>query len=63
MESTVMISSLLYNILIGCYCIAVLTWAAMAIHTLITDHKREKREEKKALKDDEFHQKRMESYR
>ena len=41
MESTVMISSLLCNILI--------------------EHKREKREEKKALQDDEYHAKRMEA--
>ena len=51
MESTVMISSLLCNILIGCF----------AIQTVINDFKREKREEKKAAQDDEYHIKRMES--
>ena len=47
MESTVMISSLLCNILIGCFCIVVLSWAVVAIQTVINDFKREKREEKK----------------
>ena len=55
MESTVMISSLLCNILIGCFCIVVLSWAVVAIQTVINDFKREKREEKKAAQDDEYH--------
>ena len=54
-------SSLLCNILIGCFCIVVLSWAVVAIQTVINDFKREKREEKKALQDDEYHQKRMEA--
>ena len=37
MESTVMISSLLCNILIGCFCIVVLSWAVVAIQTVIND--------------------------
>lgn len=61
MESTVMISSLLCNILIGCFCIVVLTWAVVGIQTVINDFKREKREEKKAVQDDEYHEKRMEA--
>lgn len=61
MESTVMISSLLCNILIGCFCIVVLSLAVVAIQTVINDFKREKREEKKAVQDDEYHIKRMES--
>ena len=57
MESTVMISSLLCNILIGSFSIVVLTWAAVGIQTLFNDRKEEKRKEKerakkrKALKD------------
>ena len=58
MESTVMISSLLCNILIGCFCIVVLSWAVVAIQTVINDFKREKREEKKAAQDNEYHIKR-----
>jgi hypothetical protein len=61
MESTVMISSLLCNILIGCFCIVVLSWAVVGIQTVINDFKREKREEKKAVQDDEYHEKRMKS--
>lgn len=61
MESTVMISSLLCNILIGCFCIVVLTWAMVGIQTVVNDFKREKREEKKAAQDDEYHVKRMEA--
>ena len=61
MENTVMISSLFCNILIRCFCIVVLSWAVVAIQTVINDFKREKREEKKALQDDEYHEKRMEA--
>lgn len=61
MESTVMISSLLCNILIGCFCIVTLSWAVVAIQAVINDFKHEKREEKKAAQDDEYHIKRMES--
>lgn len=61
MESTVMISSLLCNILIACFCVVVITWAVVAIQTVINDFKREKREEKKASQDDEYHEKRMKS--
>jgi len=63
MESTVTISSLLCNILIGCFCVMVLAWATVAIQTIINDFRREKREEKKALQDDEYHAKRMEAYK
>lgn len=61
MESTVIISSLLCNIPIGCFCIVVASWAVVAIQTVINDFKREKREEKKAVQDDEYHEKRMKS--
>ena len=63
MENTVMISSLLCNILIGCFCVMVLAWATVAIQTIVNDFRREKREEKKALQDDEYHAKRMEAYK
>jgi hypothetical protein len=62
MESTVIISSLLCNILIGCLCIVVVSWAVVAIQTVINDFKREKREEKKSAQDDEYHKKRMKSF-
>ena len=55
------ISTVLCNILIGCFCIVFLSWAVVAIQTVINDFKREKREEKKAAQDDEYHIKRMEA--
>lgn len=61
MESTVMISSLLCNILIACFCVVVIAWAVVAIQTVINDFKREKREEKKAAQDNEYQEKRMKS--
>lgn len=61
MESTVMISSLLCNILIGCFCVMILSIAVSAIQSIVNDFKREKREEKKELQDDEYHAKRMEA--
>ena len=59
MENTVMISSLLCNILIGCFCIVVLSWAVVAIQTVINDFKREKREEESAARDLKYHEERM----
>ena len=59
MESTVMISSLLCNILIGSFSIVVLTWAAVGIQTLFNDRKEEKRKEASAARDLEYHEKRM----
>ena len=61
MESTVMILSLLCNILIGCFCVMLLSIAVSAIQSIVNDFKREKREEKKELQDDEYHAKPMEA--
>ena len=61
MSNTVMISSLLINIVIGCFCIMLFSMSVSIIQTIVNDHKREKREQKKALQDDEYHAKRMES--
>ena len=63
MENTVMVLSLLCNILIVCFCIMILSWAAVGIHTLITDHKDEKRKAASEARDLEYHQKRMEAYK
>lgn len=52
----IMISTVLCNILIGCFCVVVLSWAVVAIQTVINDFRREKREEKKSAQDDEYHQ-------
>ena len=55
----IMISTVLCNILIGCFCVVVLSWAVVAIRTATNDFRREKREEKKSAQDDEYHQARM----
>ncbi len=55
----IMISTVLCNILIGCFCVVVLTWALVGIQTIINDFREEKRKQKKAVQDDEYHQKRM----
>ena len=59
----IVISTLLCNILVACFCVMILSWAAVGIHTLITDHKEEKRKEKKEAQDEEYHVKRMEAYK
>lgn len=64
----VMISTVLCNILVGCFCVLVLTWAAVAVQTLFNDRSREKREIEKekrekeqAARDLEYHEKRMQA--
>lgn len=59
----IMISTVLCNILIGCFCIVVLSWAAVAIQSIINDFKEEKRKEAADLRDKEYHEKRMEAYK
>lgn len=59
----IVISTLLCNILVAYFCVMILSWAAVGIHTLITDHKDEKRKEKKEAQNDEYHVKRMEAYK
>lgn len=61
MESTVMISSLLCNVLLGCFCVLVLVWAAVAVQALVNDRKDEKRKEAAEARDLEYHQQRMEA--
>ena len=39
----------------------VFSMTTSIIMSIVNDYKREKREEKKALQDDEYHEKRMES--
>lgn len=59
MESTVMISSVLCNILIGGLSIVVVSWAAVGIQTLFHDRREEKRREAAEARDLEYHEKRM----
>ena len=55
----VVISSVLLHILLGCFCLVVLSWAVVGIQNVILDFRRDKREEKKAAQDDEYHRERM----
>ena len=55
----VVISSVLLHILLGCFCLVVLSWAVVGIQNVILDFRRDKREMKKAAQDDEYHRERM----
>lgn len=55
----VVISSVLLHILLGCFCLVVLSWAVVGIQNVILDFRRDKREAKKATQDDEYHRERM----
>ena len=59
----IVISTVLCNILVGCFCLLVLSWAATAINMLICKRKDDKRKEAAELRDQEYHAKRMESYK
>ena len=63
MESTVMVSSLLCNIFIGCCCLLILAWAAVAINMLLCERRDDKRKEAAEIRDKEYHEKRMEAYK
>ena len=59
---TVTVSKLteaLLNLLLGGFALVSLSVATNIIQTIINDHKHEKREQRKATQDDEYHQKRM----
>ena len=55
----VVISSVLLHILLGCFCLVVLSWAVLGIQNVILDFRRDKREAQKAAQDDEYHRERM----
>ena len=55
----IMISTVLCNILIGCFCVVVLSWAVVAIQTVINDFRRAKCGGESAGQDDEYGQARM----
>ena len=55
---TIMISTILVNICIGCFACVGLTTAISMIQSIINDHKREKREQEKDKRDLEYHEKR-----
>ena len=64
----VVISSVLCNILVACFCVMILSWVIVGIQTLINEHKedkrrieREQREKEQAARELEYHEKRMKS--
>lgn len=64
----VVISTVLCNILVVCFCVLVLTWAAVAVQTIFNDRKeekrrveREQREKEQSARDLEYHKKRMQT--
>jgi len=59
MESTSIISTILVNILIGCFSLATLSWVLVGVQTFINDRKRELREQEKEKRDAEYHAQRM----
>ena len=59
----IVISTVLCNILVGCFCLQVLSWAATAINMVICERRDDKRKEAADLRDKEYHEKRMEAYK
>lgn len=56
------VTELLVNILLGCFCLAILSWVLVGIQDFINGRKREKREEESAKRDAEYHEQRMKAY-
>lgn len=57
---TIMISTILVNICIGCFACVGLTTAISMIQSIINDHKREQEKDKRDL---EYHEKRMNDFK
>ena len=57
---TIVISTILVNICIGCFACVGLTTAISMIQSIINDHKREKEKDKRDL---EYHEKRMKDFK
>ena len=60
---TIVISTILVNICIGCFACVGLTTAISMIQSIINDHKREKREQEKDKRDLEYHEMRMKEFK
>ena len=60
---TIVISTILVNICIGCFACVGLTTAISMMQSIINDHKREKREQEKDKRDLEYHEKRMKDFK
>ena len=53
------VSTVLVNILLAAFTLAVLSWVLVGVETFIADRKREKREIESARRDAEYHEERM----
>ena len=53
------VSTVLVNILLAAFTLAVLSWVLVGVETFISDRKREKREIESARRDAEYHEERM----
>ena len=60
---TIVISTILVNICIGCFACVGLTSEMSMILSIINDHKREMREQEKDKRDLEYHEKRMKDFK
>ena len=65
METTVVsaVTEVLFNILLGCVSIAILTWGIVAVQSLFSEIKRGRREQEAAKRDEEYHKERMKELR
>ena len=57
-----MVTEILFDILIGCFSLATLSWVFVGIQTCINDRKEEKRKEEQFRLDAEYHAARMKKY-
>ena len=60
---TIMISTILVNICIGCFACVGLTTAISMIQSILNDHKRKKREQEKDKHELEYHEKHMRDFK
>lgn len=58
-----MVTEILFDILIGCFSLATLSWVFVGIQTFINDRKEEKRKAEQYKRDEEYHEARMKEYR
>jgi len=47
------ITTIILDVLFGCYCLSVLTWTVIGVQTIVRDHREEKRREAAANRDEE----------
>lgn len=64
MEATTVsaLTEMLVNFLLGGFSLVCICVAVNMIQSIVNDHKREKREEKKSAQDDEYHAQRMKEF-